>query len=114
MNSKEVRQKLVDDGVAGARVFRNTAPKGTTTPFIVIRVSQTPLTPDLRSNDSFKNTFDFSVYGDNFGQAKAAQLELRESLRLVGRELVCQEDEYPDPDTGELRILNVWNTAEFG
>ena len=112
MNEKQVLSKLISDNVAGGRVYRFKAPDGTDYPYIRFTVAQSPLAQDLISNDSFTNTFEFQIYGQTFSQAKSAQLELRYSLKLVAREIHYTEDEYPDPDTGNIRILNGWYLHE--
>lgn len=112
MNEKQVRDKLITDSVAGGRIFRFMAPAGTSYPYVRFTVSQSPLAQDLISNDAFTNTFEFQIFGQTFAQAKSAQMELRESLKLVAREVHYTEDEYPDPDTGNIRILNGWYIHE--
>lgn len=113
MDEIEVRNKLINDGVAGGRIYRGTAPGDVIYPYIKFSVDKDPLTQDLQDNSSYRNTFDFQVYGMKFLQVKQAQIELVNSMRSIGQEIYYNEDEYPDPDTNSIRILNGWFVNEF-
>lgn len=112
MNEVEVYDKLVDDNVAGGRIHRGIA-SNVVYPYIRFTVNKTPLTQDLVSNSSWRNTFYFQIFAQTFSDAKQAQIELRNSLALVGREVTYSEDDAPDPDTGSIRIINDWIVDEF-
>lgn len=113
MNEIEVRDKLIADNVAGQRVYRGLAPHGTAYPYVRFFVDKEPLTQDLQTNDSYRNRFQFQVYGQNFLDCKNTLIELQASMKTIGRELYCNEDEYPDPDTGNVRIISEWFVNEF-
>lgn len=113
MNEIEVRDKLVDDGVAGGRIYRGLAPDNVVYPYVRFFLSKVPLTQDLQENTSYRNEFQFQIYGESFLDAKNTLIALQNSMRPIGRETYCQEDEYPDPDTGNSRIINEWFVNEF-
>ena len=113
MNEIEVRDKLIADGVAGGRIYRTLAPDNVQYPYVRFTVQKTPLVQDMISNDGWRNTFMFQVYGQTFEQAKLAQIELQQSMKLIGREITYTDDEYPDPETGSYRIINDWFVNEL-